>query len=83
MVRNMKLRLYSLLILVIWIVSCSQTSEQDSLREISEGSVIGAQGENDTYVWKGIPFAEPPISDLRWKAPRSCTLVGCSSGIRI
>ena len=70
MVRNMKLRLYSLLILVIWIASCSQTSEQDSLREISEGSVIGAQGENDTYVWKGIPFAEPPISDLRWKAPK-------------
>ena len=66
----MKLRLYSLLILVIWIASCSKTSEQDSIREISEGSVIGAQGENDTYVWKGIPFAEPPISDLRWKAPK-------------
>ena len=57
----MKLRLYSLLILVIWIVSCSQTSEQDSLREISEGSVIGAQGENDTYVWKGIPLLSHPF----------------------
>ena len=44
---------------------------QNSYRQISEGPIIGAEGENDTYVWKGIPFAEPPLGELRWKAPKN------------
>jgi para-nitrobenzyl esterase len=30
---------------------------------------VGAQ-ENGVRAFKGIPFAEPPVGDLRWKAPR-------------
>ena len=51
------------------IVSCGQSVNQESLREIEEGSLIGMEGENNTFVWKGIPFAQPPVGDLRWKAP--------------
>ena len=25
---------------------------------------------DDVYVWKNIPYAKPPIGDLRWKAPK-------------
>ena len=33
------------------------------------GAVRGAH-ERGTVVWKAIPFAAPPVGDLRWKAPR-------------
>lgn len=51
------------------IISCGQSVNQESLREVEEGSIIGMEGENNTFVWKGIPFAQPPVGDLRWKAP--------------
>ena len=33
--------------------------------------VVQAQEDADqTWVWKAIPFARPPVGDLRWRAPR-------------
>ncbi len=34
------------------------------------GTVRGFEDEADTIVWKAIPFARPPVGELRWKAPR-------------
>ena len=34
------------------------------------GKVGGIAGRVDTWVWKAIPFASPPVGPLRWKAPR-------------
>ena len=48
---------------------CSESQPTDSLREIAQGQVIGIEGNNNTYAWKGIPFAKPPLDDLRWKPP--------------
>lgn len=46
----------------------------------SSGLVQGiSETETDTCVWKGVPYAAPPIGDLRWKAPR---LAPSWSGIR-
>jgi len=38
--------------------------------ETSYGQVKGYQGQENTLVWKGIPFAQPPVGDLRWQAPK-------------
>ncbi|CAK1555095.1 unnamed protein product [Leptosia nina] len=42
--------------------------------KVTEGILEGEQLENDYgnsfYSFKGIPYAEPPLSDLRFKAPR-------------
>jgi len=37
---------------------------------LDSGDIIGYQNDLKVSVWQGIPFAEPPIGDLRWKAPR-------------
>lgn len=48
------------------------------------GMAITAQGATrataagTTWAWKGIPFAAPPVGDLRWKAPAA---PGCFDGV--
>lgn len=40
-----------------------------SKRQTSSGPVIGFTEENGSYAWLGIPYAKPPVADLRWKSP--------------
>ena len=34
------------------------------------GLVRGGADDDETWAWKGIPYASPPVGDLRWRAPR-------------
>ena len=34
------------------------------------GAVKGAQDADGTWVWKAIPYARPPVGELRWRAPQ-------------
>ena len=34
------------------------------------GPVQGFTDTNDSWVWKAIPYAKPPVGELRWKAPQ-------------
>ena len=42
----------------------------DPIVETVYGAVKGYEDEANTWVWKAIPYAKPPVGDLRWKAPR-------------
>ena len=66
----MRLKIIVPFVLLVILTGCSKSFLDDTLREISEGSIIGLEGANNTYVWKGIPFAKPPTGELRWKAPQ-------------
>jgi para-nitrobenzyl esterase len=39
-------------------------------RLLTDGTLVGGIAENGAHVWRGIPFAAPPLGDLRWRAPR-------------
>ncbi len=39
-------------------------------RELPAGEVIGSVSARGAHVWRGLPFAAPPVGELRWKAPR-------------
>ena len=56
---------------------CQRSTEQglsvlagDAKVRTLYGVVKGRVFNQDILVWKGIPYAKPPIGELRWKAPR-------------
>lgn len=67
----------AMLLLLSLLVACGGEQEAppivadaETAREISLGRLIGSRTEDGAHVWRGIPFAEPPVGDLRWMAPR-------------
>lgn len=51
--------------------AAAENSASPVLRGTAYGLVIGVNDTDGsgTYYWKGIPFAQPPVGALRWKAP--------------
>ena len=45
-------------------------SSDKTLRTIAQGTLRGSVAANGAHVWRGVPFAAPPVGPLRWKAPR-------------
>lgn len=62
-------------IIMLFLAACSSgkvanVPATDTQRVISQGVVVGFEGEYNNHSWIGIPFAKPPVGDLRWKAPQ-------------
>jgi para-nitrobenzyl esterase len=46
-----------------------RSADPGTRRSTPLGDVIGSAGSAGTHAWHGIPFAEPPLGELRWRAP--------------
>lgn len=68
---------FVLTVSIIFIVACS-SPPLTTIVEVTGGTVEGAE-QDGIFSYKGIPFAAPPVDDLRWKAPQP---VKAWSGIR-
>jgi para-nitrobenzyl esterase len=51
----------------IWSVPVASSRTE---RAVTQGKVVGGEGRYGSDAWLGIPFAAPPLGDLRWRAPR-------------
>lgn len=59
----------SLILVIIILGLCSCTPRQPGQVKV-EGGLIQGTVEGDLMIFKGIPFAAPPVGDLRWRAPQ-------------
>jgi len=63
-----KISCFALLILVFVMSSCDKSNP---VLTIEGGKVIGVKTSTEGVIaYKGIPFAAPPVGDLRWKEPQ-------------
>ncbi len=45
-------------------------ADPESLRHPPAGDVVGSLSDYGSHAWRAIPYAEPPVGELRWRAPR-------------
>lgn len=62
------MKLLGALLSLVCMAACAQSIDPSPI-EIAGGLVRGIR-ERDVVAYKGIPFAEPPVGELRWRPPR-------------
>ncbi len=46
------------------------TAAPETVRALPAGELVGTTTPDGAHAWFGIPFAQPPVGELRWRAPR-------------
>lgn len=59
-----------LAMLPIMLMSCQSEQSLPENQVKTQQGIIEGEVQNDIIVFKGVPFAAPPVGDLRWKEPQ-------------
>lgn len=62
----------STLLLLPVLFACGGVSAAEPAPVATDCGLVQGACEGGLTVYRGIPFAEPPVGDLRWKAPQPC-----------
>ena len=74
------------LLSIFFFLACSHLNAQPIVQTQS-GKISGTMLSDGIQIFKGVPFAAPPVGELRWKAPqpvkpwtdvKACTAYGAS-----
>jgi para-nitrobenzyl esterase len=68
-------RLLVAVLVAVGIGACGQQTPS-TLVQTDSGAVAGRQLDSGVNAWLGIPFAKPPVGDLRWKEPQPISWKG-------
>jgi len=60
-------RLAVVVLVVVALQGCARRSAAPTLIQTDSGTVAGKVLDSGVKAWLGIPFAQPPVRDLRWK----------------
>jgi para-nitrobenzyl esterase len=55
--------------LIAALASSGASAQRDLIVQTREGLVAGVH-EQGAFVWRGIPYAAPPVGELRWRLPQ-------------
>ncbi|PTY07088.1 carboxylesterase [Opitutaceae bacterium EW11] len=61
------------LLFILPLVSAVAAMAQSPAPVMTEYGLVQGVSEKDLTVYRGIPFAAPPVGDLRWRAPQPAT----------
>ena len=64
------LNIFSIALAAAIVAVASPSLAADEPVQLTHGQVVGVELEHGVTVYRGIPFAAPPVGDLRWQPPQ-------------
>ncbi len=65
------IRVFGLYMLIIFSISCTSNNMNDKNPEIQTvNGIVRGFATNNYAIFQGIPYAKPPVGELRWKSPQ-------------